>query len=401
VAPFGGRRRRAFGGSVSLQPLVPIIASPARVAFDLTPTQNAHRNRGIGRYVKGLAIQLASQTEVPIEFWGWSYARPFEPPAPHRAVWLRRYGMPRSRAAWLFAKLAIRLFAQRSAARVVHVTDPNALVLLQGRQMLTTVYDLTPLLEPNSDRRFFEGRDYLHYLKRLQRVDRIFAISNQTAEDLRQHRGIPGSRIVLAPPGVDLVLTPRVTGGIAATPYFLYVGSPEPHKNVSALLQALTLAPDLPEQLVIAGTWYPKHLEQLHREADQVPGLGNRIRYRGFIPDAELGPLIASATALVVPSRREGFGLPVAEGLAAGGVVIHSRIPVLAEVSDGAALTFDPDSPAELAARLRQVSQDGDLRRELQQRGLRRSQALTWDRALADTLAVYREVLAAGGSGRH
>jgi len=124
-------------------------------------------------------------------------------------VWLRRYGMPRSRAAWLFAKLAIRLFAQRSAARVVHVTDPNALVLLQGRQMLTTVYDLTPLLEPNSDRRFFEGRDYLHYLKRLQRVDRIFAISNQTAEDLRQHRGIPGSRIVLAPPGVDLVLTPR------------------------------------------------------------------------------------------------------------------------------------------------------------------------------------------------
>jgi glycosyltransferase involved in cell wall biosynthesis len=74
--------------------------------------------------------------------------------------------------------------------------------------------------------------------------------------------------------------------------------------------------------------------------------------------------------------------------------VIHSRIPVLLEVSGGAALTFDPESPAELADALRRVSQDAGLRDDLRQRGRQRAAALTWDAALTATLEVYRELLA-------
>jgi alpha-1,3-rhamnosyl/mannosyltransferase len=99
------------------------------------------------------------------------------------------------------------------------------------------------------------------------------------------------------------------------------------------------------------------------------------------------------ATALVIPSLHEGFGLPVAEGLAAGAVVLHSDLSVLRETSAGAALTFAPRSIPELAACLRQAAGDSDLTESLRTRGLERARSLTWDAAVETTLAAYRAAL--------
>jgi glycosyltransferase involved in cell wall biosynthesis len=291
----------------------------------------------------------------------------------------------------VFAKLAILLMARRSDAQVVHITDPRALMAVRGKTVVTTVYDLIPLTEALTNHGLMERMGYRMYLRQLRRVDTAFAISRQTGKELVDRLRLPASRVVIAPAGLDQ--RPVEPSGNAKTgPYFLYLGSPEPHKNLSVLVQALAMAGDLPERLIIAGTWYPEHVRKLSLEAQQHPGLASRLDFRGFVPDASLPALIRDATALVLPSRQEGFGLPVGEGLAGNGVVIHSRIPVLLEVSDGAALTFDPNSPAELADCLRRVSQDGELRRDLRQRGLLRSQALTWDQAVSATLEVYRQV---------
>jgi glycosyltransferase involved in cell wall biosynthesis len=98
------------------------------------------------------------------------------------------------------------------------------------------------------------------------------------------------------------------------------------------------------------------------------------------------------ATAVVMPSLMEGYGLPVGEALAAGAVVAHSRIPVLEEVSAGAAVEFDPGSAVELAGVLRALSADGGLRARLRRRGSARAKALSWDATVAATLATYTEV---------
>jgi glycosyltransferase involved in cell wall biosynthesis len=177
------------------------------------------------------------------------------------------------------------------------------------------------------------------------------------------------------------------------SPYFLYVGSADPHKNLSLLLQAFERAAPLPERLLFAGPWYGDDLPSLRRWLEARPQLRHRVEYLGFVADGSLAPLVREATEVVVPSRREGFGLPVAEAMAAGGVVVHSRIPVLEEVSQGAALTFDHGSAEELAAALERLSRDAGLRERLRAEGERRARSLTWDAALATTLRAYRETL--------
>lgn len=371
------------------------------VGFDVTPLQNAHRLRGIGRYVEGLARALLAQREIAIEFWGWRDARPFEVAPPHRGLWLRRFALPRTRWSWTLGPLGMRLRARMSSVRLVHVTDPRAFKPLR-LPTLTTVYDLIPLLDPATDRSTGEYRHYRRWLRRLPGARGIFAISGQTAEDLRTHLRIPPPPVWIAPPGVSALSASRAEasrGGGAGEQgrYFLYLGSADPHKNLTTLLQAYERVTSLPERLLFAGPWYGDDLPALQRWLEVRPRLRGRVEYLGFIDDGRLPPLIRDATAVVVPSRREGFGLPVAEAMAAGGVVIHSRIPILEEVSQGAALSFDPESAEELAAAMERLSGDASLRRRLRLQGEQRARSLTWEAALATTLRAYGEVLSTSG----
>lgn len=361
------------------------------IAFDITPLQNSHQYRGIGTYVRGLARRLAEQDEIPIEFWGWEGDPPLTPAPPHTTLVLPRMPMPAYRGAWLFAQLAMRRRAGRSKVRVVHITDPDALTTLRSKTLLTTVYDVIPLQQGIGRRRLIARAGYSSYLRSLGAAELVFAISEQTANDLVRLLQVPPARIRVARPGVDL----PPSSGLAeksSVPYFLYIGGPNPNKNLSVLIDALAQCSDLHEELRIGGHWLPKQTAALQTQVAEN-GLRGRVRFVGFVPDHELADLMRDATALVVPSLFEGFGLPVAEGLAAGALVVHSRLPVLEETSAGAALTFDARSPAELAACLRTAALDAELSRRLRHQGLVRATRLRWDDALEATLAGYRDVL--------
>jgi glycosyltransferase involved in cell wall biosynthesis len=360
-----------------------------RVAFDVTPLQNMNRVRGIGRYVSGLARALAAQQEVPIEFWGWHDDRPFEVQPPHTGLWLRRFGLPRTRWGWFLGPLGMRLRQRMSRASVVHITDPRAFVRLGGAT-LTTVYDLIPLIDPQWQRTVSEWTAYQKYLGRLSTAAGIFAISNQTAEDLRRELHMPPPPVHVAPPGVEIPAA--YPGAVSGEKYFLYVGSADPHKNLPVLLEAFARSTNLPERLVLVGPWHGPNVTMLDDWLGAHDGLRGRVSYQGHVPDDKLVALIRGATALVLPSRLEGFGLPVAEALAAGGIVIHSRIPVLNDVSQGAALTFDPTSAEELADGLQRLSGDAGLRAALREKGLARARELTWRLTLERTIAVYRSL---------
>jgi len=116
------------------------------------------------------------------------------------------------------------------------------------------------------------------------------------------------------------------------------------------------------------------------------------VRYLGYVAEPDLPALTAGATAFVYPSLYEGFGIPVAQAMAAGSPVITSNVSSLPEVTGGAAILIDPRSEAELTAAILRVGESSDLRAQLKTRGIERSQIFTWERAATESLAFFSDI---------
>jgi glycosyltransferase involved in cell wall biosynthesis len=171
--------------------------------------------------------------------------------------------------------------------------------------------------------------------------------------------------------------------------YLLSLATIEPRKGLDVLLAALAEpgAPDLPLVVVGQAGWGGVDPERAAAELGLTPG---RVRLLGRLSDADLSVALAGATALVVPSRAEGFGLPVLEGMAAGIPVVTSEDPALAEVG-GSVTRRAPvgDAPA-LARVLREVADDAGLRAEMSEAGRRRAGMFTWDGVAVELENLYR-----------
>lgn len=181
--------------------------------------------------------------------------------------------------------------------------------------------------------------------------------------------------------------------------FVLCVGTIEPRKNLRRLLEAMKLvnAGGRHVPLVLAGPlgWRAngsqrsKGLDALVAEV----GLGDSVRYLGYVPTADLPGLYSLATVFAFPSLYEGFGLPVTEAMACGAPIVTSTATAMAEVCDEAAVTVDPYDVAELGAAISGLLADGARRAELGEAGLARAAAFSWSRAAAETTAIYRDVL--------
>jgi len=175
-------------------------------------------------------------------------------------------------------------------------------------------------------------------------------------------------------------------------PYFLYVGTLEPRKNLARALRAFaSVAGGLPGcRFVIAGQRGWRYAEVLRAAEDGA--LRGRVEFLGYLPEERLPLLYAHALALVYPSLYEGFGLPVVEAMACGTPVLTSRSSSLAEIGEGAALLADPTDEKALAAALHALATDAGLRERLRAQGLERARTFSWERTGRETVAAYQEV---------
>ena len=118
-------------------------------------------------------------------------------------------------------------------------------------------------------------------------------------------------------------------------------------------------------------------------------GLSNRVLFKGFVNDEEIPSFYNRADLFVFPSIYEGFGIPALEAMACGCPVIASKSGCSPEVVGDAAVLVDPHDPGMLAAAMRDVIEDGGLRRQLIDAGLKRVKKFSWRRCAAQTLALF------------
>jgi glycosyltransferase involved in cell wall biosynthesis len=174
--------------------------------------------------------------------------------------------------------------------------------------------------------------------------------------------------------------------------FILSVGSLEPRKNLSGLLQAFGQMKSRwgkEFKLVLAGLqgWENKTIWE------QIQQLGDDVLYLGYVPITELGKLYNLASLFVYPSFYEGFGLPPLEAMACGCPVVVSNAASLPEVCGEAAHYVNPYEVESIAAGIEKVLRDDAYRKDLIGKGLARTEQFTWEKSAREHLRVFEETV--------
>ena len=178
--------------------------------------------------------------------------------------------------------------------------------------------------------------------------------------------------------------------------YLLFVGGCDPNKNLLTLLRAMNnpvLRVHSDFELSVVGVCKDSLYRQRIYAALDDWDLRHRVSLLGWVTDEELVALYRGAIALVFPSFREGFGLPVLEAMTCGTPVIASSTTSVPEVAGNAALLVDPRDAEALARAIARVLTNSELADALRRRGWRRAAEFSWERTARQTLKVYQDVL--------
>ena len=398
-----------------------------RVGLDATPLLGPRT--GVGRYVAGLAGALAglagpepeSVALVPFSWRGTGDLAAAAPSGPRVRLGRRRAPARLLQAAW--GRLPLPPVEWLSGqVDVFHATNFVAPPTRRAATVVT-IHDLTYLRFPEmiTD----ASARYRRLVPRaLRRGAVVCTPTAAVASEVAAEYHLPPDRIVVTPLGVD----PSWRQAAPPTPtwlathglpdrYLLFVGSREPRKNLTTLLSAYREllrgvggSLETPPVGVEPGPTATEGAGRTTRTAPTVPPLvlvgppgwgatldtaglpPDAIRTPGYLPQADLVQVVAGASALVVPSWYEGFGLPALEALACGTPVVASDLPALREVLGDQANLVPPGDPAALADALARTLDDpGDERGRAARRT--RAAGFTWENCAQATLSAYRLAL--------
>lgn len=349
-----------------------------RIGLDATPL--AVPTGGIARYTRELALAL-TRCFPDDQLWLVS-DQPF-PVFDEQPISLRRYqakGGILERRWWLFG---LPRLIQRLGLDVFHGTD-FAVPYFRLRPSVMTVHDLSPWKtepwRPPSER----IRSRTPLLLRAGLATMIIAPSQAIRHEIIDWFRFPADRVVAVP----MAAAPSLHAGSGRAlpqPYFLFVGTLEPRKNLTMLVDAWReVRRRHPIDLVLAGR-LPAGAAAIAPE----PGL----HFLDTVPDADLPDLYSGATAVLLPSFYEGFGIPVLEAMQCGAAVFASDDPALRETGGDAALYLHPTQPRLWIQAMTRAVEDPSWLASLRENGLLRAREFSWDRTARLTREVYDEAV--------
>ena len=227
-----------------------------------------------------------------------------------------------------------------------------------------------------------------------RQADLILTVSDYSRKGILEHFKEQPERVRVVGEAGDPVF--RVLGGVAPDPRrtLVYVGGFSPHKNLASLVEAfqrLAVRPGFEDmRLVLVGDYQTDAFHSCYEDLRLQAGPG--VEFTGYLPDEELVVLLNRATALVLPSLMEGFGLPAIEAAACGLPVIATTASPLPDLLGEGGLFVDPGDGAAPEQAMERVLGDPGLRGRMREAGLRAAAQLSWERAARELLAVFDQV---------
>jgi len=289
---------------------------------------------------------------------------------------LKRGGIPRTAAERRWWLWGLSREARRLGADVIHGPD-FAVPYLPLRPSVLTLHDLSPWMEPGWHAAAGRVKRRTPVLLKLRIPTMIITPTETVRRQAMERFRIDAQRIVAVPEAAPSWLRPVETP--TGRPYFLFIGTWEPRKNLPALLEAWReVRKDYAIDLVLAG-----RRRSDGPELREEPGL----LVAGEVPDDHLGGLYSGALAFVYPSLYEGFGLPVLEAMQCGACVIASHA---VREAGGDAAVYADDTVA-LVRAMRQAAAQPEWVAQRRALSLARAREFTWERSARSTYEVYEE----------
>ncbi|HYZ84043.1 MAG TPA: glycosyltransferase family 1 protein [Bryobacteraceae bacterium] len=340
-----------------------------KVALDGTPL--TLENGGLRRYTEELHRALCQ------EFPEDEYVLLSDQLAPPTNPLLRRWwllGLP-----WEMAHHGLDLF---------HGTD-FAVPYLPLRPAVMTVHDLSPWMDASWQPAAGRVRQRTPILLRLGCARLVITPTEAVRRQVIEHFRVHPDRVVSIPEAASARFKPTASKP-ARQPYFLFVGTLEPRKNLPTLIEAWTeVYANSGVELVLAG-----------RRREDCPPLPSRpgLRVVGSVDENDLASLYSAAIAVVYPSLYEGFGLPVLEAMQSGTPVITTKDPAILEISGGAAIHVHAFDVAGWISAMSEVAANQDLQYRLRAAGLERASCFSWQKTARLTHELYEHVLRQAGA---
>ena len=304
---------------------------------------------------------------------------------PYSAFRLSQYAVPVSYS---------RIFGQSDVNLFFNYIIPSG---VKGKACVT-IHDLSYLRFPETLKKRNFIRLHSGMEKSVARADRILTISDFSKSEIIELLHVPEEKISIVPCAAPLKCKGSAFDALrekygVIKPYFLFVSTIEPRKNIVRLLRAFDLVrkrTNQPYQIVLAGGngW---NNDEIYREVDNLSAKKDVV-FTGFITEEEKISFYENAECLVFPSVYEGFGIPPLEAMQCGCPVVCADAASLPEVVGNAAALVDPYSIESIAGGMLQVISDRQLKDELVCNGYKQAKKFSWDKSAEKLKEICKEL---------
>ncbi len=295
---------------------------------------------------------------------------------------------------------------------VLHVASPNMRVPIGYRgKVVCTFQDLSIFKHPDH---FHRGpgllRSRYNHRAMAKRSNKIIAVSENTKKDIGMFFDVPDEKVVVINNGVDdrffdntEINEKRLREGLKKKfgiekKYILFVGTLEPIKNITRLINAFSLFKNKNQkkdkargyQLILAGKrgWLADEYFQIAKDF----WVEEDVKFLGYVEGDELMRLFRGANLFVMPSLYEGFGMTVLEAMATGTPSLVSNIDPLKKIAGDAVKYVDPMDTEGIARKMSQLIESEEEKSKMAEEGILQAKKFSWKKCAEKTLEAYEKV---------